>query len=74
MIVSTSFKRPSFEVNEHIWKDEVVIPQSAKPTIELMMARAFQRVLRGRADTGSVRMDWTTPEIAKEPVVVALDD
>jgi hypothetical protein len=54
--------------------DEVVIPQSAKPTIELMMARAFQSVLRGRADTGSVRMDWTTPEIAKEPVVVALDD
>ena len=53
--------------------DEVVIPQSAKPTIELMMARAFQSVLRGRADTGSVRMDWTTPEIAKEPVVVALD-
>ena len=53
--------------------DEVVIPQSAKPTIELMMARAFQSVLRGRADTGSVRMDWTTPEIAKAPVVVALD-
>ena len=50
------------------------VPKSAKPTIELMMARAFQSVLRGRADTGSVRMDWTTPEIAKEPVIVALDD
>ena len=50
------------------------VPQSAKPTIELMMARAFQSVLRGRAETGSVRMDWTTLKIAKEPLVVALDD
>ena len=54
--------------------DELVIPQSAKPTIELMMARAFQCVLRGRADRGCVRTDWTTPDISKEPVVVALGD
>ena len=67
--IATELKIPVLPVH-----DEVVIPQSAKPTIELMMARAFQSVLRGRADTGSVRMDWTTPEIAKEPLAVALDD
>ena len=37
--------------------DGVIIPVSAKPTVELMLARSFQYVLKGTGDVRSVRMD-----------------
>jgi hypothetical protein len=54
--------------------DEVIIPVSAKPTIELMLARAFQHVLKGAGDIRSVRMDWSVKGRDKEAVVVVLQD
>ena len=54
--------------------DEVIIPVSAKPTIELMLARAFQHVLKGAGDIRSVRMDWSVKGRDKEAVVVVLED
>ena len=39
--------------------DGVIIPVSAKPTVELMLARSFQYVLKGTGDVRSVRMDWS---------------
>jgi hypothetical protein len=32
---------------------------SAKPTVELRLARSFQYVLKGTGDVRSVRMDWS---------------
>lgn len=54
--------------------DEVIIPVSAKPTIKLMLARAFQHVLKGAGDIRSVRMDWSIKGKEKEVVVVVLED
>jgi hypothetical protein len=54
--------------------DEVIIPVSAKPTIELTLARSFQHVLKGTGDIRSVRMDWTVKGREKETVVVVLED
>ena len=54
--------------------DEVIIPVSAKPTIELMLARSFQHVLKGTGDIRSVRMDWSVRGEVKEVVVVVLED
>ena len=54
--------------------DEVIIPVSAKPTIELMLARSFQHVLEGTGDIKSVRMDWSVKGREKEAVVVVLED
>ena len=54
--------------------DEVIIPVSAKPTIELMLARSFQHVLKGTGDIRSVRMDWSVKGREKEAVVVVLED
>jgi hypothetical protein len=54
--------------------DEVIIPVSATPTIELMLARAFQLVLKGTGDIGTVRMDWTVKGVEKEALVVVLED
>ena len=53
--------------------DEVIIPVSAKPTIELMLARSFQHVLKGTGDIKSVRMDWSVRGREKEVVVVELN-
>ena len=39
--------------------DGVIIPVSAKPTVELRLARSFQYVLKGTGDDRSVRMDWS---------------
>jgi hypothetical protein len=51
--------RASLELNIPVLfvNGEVVISQYAKPTIELMTARAFQSVFRGGAATDSGQMD-----------------
>ena len=54
--------------------DGVIIPVSAKPTVELMLARSLQCVLKGTGDVRSVRMDWSVKGKEKEAVVVVLED
>ena len=54
--------------------DEVIISVSAKPTIELMLVRSFQHVLKGTGDIRSVRMNWSVNGGEKEALVVALED
>jgi len=46
--------------------DEVITLVSAKLTIKLMLARAFQHVLKGTGDIRSVRMDWSVKDVEKK--------
>lgn len=50
--------------------DEVIIPVSAKPTVELMLARAFQQALKGTGNIRSVRMDWPAKSVEKEVLML----
>ena len=52
---------------------KIIIAAPAKATIELMLARAFQHVLKGTGDIRSVRMDWSVKGKEKEAVVVELN-
>lgn len=54
--------------------DGVIIPVSAEPTVELMLARSFQYVLNGTGDVRSVRMDWSVKGKEKDTEVVVLED
>ena len=54
--------------------DGVIIPVSDKPTVELMLARSFQYVLKGTGDVRSVRMDWIVKGKEKDTKVVVLED
>jgi hypothetical protein len=55
-------------------RDEVIIPVSAKRTMELILASAFQHVLKNTGDIRAVRMDWTVKGEEKEALVVVLED
>jgi hypothetical protein len=55
-------------------RDEVIIPVSAKRTMELILASAFQHVLKNTGDIRVVRMDWTVKGEEKEALVVVLED
>jgi hypothetical protein len=54
--------------------DGVIIRVSAKPTVELMLARSFQYVLKGTGDVSSMRMDWRIKGKKRDTAVVVLED